>query len=87
MTALLARQFARACGAELLDRPLLSRRGVCALIIACATVASVILYIAVGDFPQLADENGLLLKAKTFAHFRLWNFPPPDPGLFDQNTS
>ena len=54
--ALLARQFARACGTDLLDRPLLSRRGVCALIIACATVASVILYIAFGKFPNSADE-------------------------------
>ena len=85
MIALLARQFARACGADLLDRPLLSRRGVCALIIACATVASVILYIAFGEFPNSADEYGFLFQAKTFAHFRLWNFPPPDPGLFDQN--
>ena len=83
--ALLAQQFARACGAELFDRPLLSRRGMCAVIIACATVTSVILYLAFACFPNSADEYGFLFQAKTFGHFRLWNSPPPDPELFNQN--
>jgi hypothetical protein len=85
MIALLARQFSRARGADLLDRPLLSRRGVCTVIIACAALTSLILYLAFACFPNAADEYGFLFEAETLGHLRLWNSPPPDPGLFDQN--
>ena len=83
--ALPAWHFARARGAEALDRPLLSRRGLAAVILACTDVASAILYFAFARFPNSADEYGFLFEADTFRHLRLWNPLPPDPVLFEQN--
>jgi hypothetical protein len=83
--ALLAWRFVRAPGAEMLDRPLLLRRGIAIVIIACAALAAAILYFAFALFPNSADEYGFLFQADTFGHFRLWDSPPPDPVLFDQN--
>jgi hypothetical protein len=82
---LLAWQSANARGAEVLDRPLLSWRGVAVVIVACAVLAAAILYFAFALFPNSADEYGFLFQADTFRHFRLWDAPPPDPVLFDQN--
>ncbi len=83
--ALPAWHFARARGAEALDRPLLSRRGMAAVILACTIVASAILYFAFARFPNSADEYGFLFEADTFRHLRLWNPLPPDPILFEKN--
>jgi len=82
---LLGWRFARVCGDDVLDRPLLSRRGVLASITACAMLAAVIVCFAFDQFPNSADEYGFLFQADTFRHMRLWNAPPADPGLFEQN--
>ncbi len=82
--ALLAWRFAHASGADLFDRPFLSPRTMIAVIVACAALATAILYFAFDKFPNSADEYGFLFQAETFRQFRLWNAPPSDPALFDQ---
>ncbi len=83
--AALAWRLSRARGAELLDQLGLSRRGLGLVILIGAVIATAILYFAFARFPNSADEYGYLFQADTFRHFRLWNAPPPDPVLFDQN--
>lgn len=83
--AALAWRLSRANGAVWLDRPLLTRRGLGLVILLCAVTAIAILYFAFAAFPNSADEYGFLFQADTFRHFRLWNTPPSDPVLFDQN--
>jgi hypothetical protein len=77
--------YARASSTNALDHPILWRRGMTAVVIACVAVSLTILYFAFATFPNSADEYGYLFQADTFSHGRMWNAPPSDATLFGQN--
>ena len=85
LAALAARRVATLAAAAALGRTLRSRLVTLGVIFSCAVLATLIARFAFDAFANSADEYGFLFAARTLLHLRLWNPPPPDPQLFDQN--
>jgi hypothetical protein len=80
-----ARMLARAPSTPLLNATSFPKVTVFIAVGGASLLALLIIYFAFNTFANSADEAGFLYQAATFSNGRLWNTPPPDPGLFEQN--